>query len=78
MKRVNCVQEPILRQRLASKAIDENALHRVLEQFRLHDKLSIEDLSKLHTLADQAFQLHKNHDDVRAAHLFEEAGQLLF
>ena len=67
------VKEPILRQRVESKAIDENVLNRAVEDFRRHDKLSVEDLSKLHDLADQAFKLHKDHDDVNAEHIFEEA-----
>ena len=84
-KKINCrefivhgVQEPILRQRIATNTIDESIMDRVLQEFQLHDKLSDEDLSKLHDLAEQAYRLHKNHDDINAEHLFEEAIDLHF
>jgi hypothetical protein len=66
------VHEPVLRQRLESKAIDVSTLNRVLSEFELHDKLSQQDLSKLHTLTDQAHQLHKDNDTGAAERLFEQ------
>ena len=66
------VHEPVLRQRMESKAIDPKVLDRVLGEFQLHAKLSEQDLSMVHDMADQAYQLRKDNDDVQAEKLFEE------
>jgi hypothetical protein len=69
---VHGVHEPVLRARLESKAIDEATLSRVQIQFQTHDKLSQQELSQLSVLAEQAHQLHKDHDIAGAEKLYEQ------
>ena len=66
------VHEPVLRQRFESKVIDPSTMSRVLAEFQLHDKLSMEDLNKLRDLTDEAHKLHKDNDDSAAEHIFEQ------
>ena len=69
---VHGVHEPVLRQRLESKAIDVATLNRVQIEFQTHDKLSAQELSQLSLLAEQAHQLHKDHDVNGAEKLYEQ------
>jgi hypothetical protein len=66
------VHEAVLRERFESKVVDEPTMNRVLSEFQLHDKLSKEELSKLHDLTHQANQLRKDHDDSAAENIFEQ------
>ena len=74
---VHGVHEPVLRQRLESKAIDVATLNRVQIEFQTHDKLSAQELSQLSLLAEQAHQLHKDHDVNGAEKLYEQVVRLL-
>jgi hypothetical protein len=69
---VHGVHEPVLRQRLESKAIDVATLNRVQIEFQTHDKLSAQELSQLSLLAEQAHQLHKDHDINGAEKIYEQ------
>lgn len=75
---VHGVHEPVLRQRLESKAIDVETLNRVQIEFKTHDKLSQEELSKLSVLAEQAHQLHRERDINGAEKLYEQASCIMF
>ena len=66
------VHEAVLRERFESKVVDAPTMNRVLSEFQLHDKLTQEELSKLHALTDQAHQLRKDRDDSAAENLFEK------
>jgi hypothetical protein len=67
------INEPALRQRLESKAIDQAAVDRIQLDFCIHDKLSPEDMTKLHELVQQAHRLHSNHDDSGAEAIYSQA-----
>jgi hypothetical protein len=69
---VHGVHEPVLRARLESKVIDVATVNRVQIEFQTHDKLSPQELSQLSALADQAHQLHKDHDINGAEKLYEQ------
>mmetsp|Transcript_22019 Transcript_22019/g.60317 ORF Transcript_22019/g.60317 Transcript_22019/m.60317 type:complete len:374 (-) Transcript_22019:117-1238(-) len=69
---VHGIHEPVLRQRLESKAIDVATLNRVQIEFQTHDKLSAEELTRLSGLAEQAHQLHRDHDIAGAEKLYEQ------
>ena len=73
---VHGVHEPVLRQRLESKAIDVATLNRVQIEFQTHDKLSAQELSHLSLLAEQAHQLHKDHDVNGAEKLYEQVPEI--
>jgi hypothetical protein len=66
------INEPALRQRLESKAIDQAAVDRIQLDFCIHDKLSPEDMTKLKELVQQAHRLHSNHDDSGAEAIYSQ------
>mmetsp|Transcript_10247 Transcript_10247/g.26538 ORF Transcript_10247/g.26538 Transcript_10247/m.26538 type:complete len:423 (-) Transcript_10247:32-1300(-) len=69
---VHGINEPALRQRLESKCIGQDAVDKVTEEFKVHDKLTKDDHEKLHNMVQQAHVLHSNHDDKAAEELYSQ------
>mmetsp|Transcript_20403 Transcript_20403/g.51050 ORF Transcript_20403/g.51050 Transcript_20403/m.51050 type:complete len:426 (+) Transcript_20403:22-1299(+) len=69
---VHGINEPALRQRLESKCIGQDAVDKVTEEFKVHDKLTADDHEKLHAMVQQAHTLHSNHDDKGAEEIYEK------
>jgi len=63
---------PELRERLQSKAIDYQAVDKVLEEFSKHDKLSVEQFETLAEMVEKAHQLHRENNLLEAEKLYTE------
>jgi tetratricopeptide (TPR) repeat protein len=69
---VHGINEPALRQRLESKCIGQDAVDKVTEEFKVHDKLTKDDHEELARMVQEAHLKHSNHDDMGAAEMYNK------
>eukprot|EP00961_Rhodomonas_salina_P079663 1070476-Rhodomonas_salina.2 len=69
---VHGISEPLLRQRLESKAVSQDTVDRVKSDFAPHDHLSTEQIATLEEKVKAAHKLHVTKDDKGAEVIYQE------
>mmetsp|Transcript_33986 Transcript_33986/g.70158 ORF Transcript_33986/g.70158 Transcript_33986/m.70158 type:complete len:390 (-) Transcript_33986:155-1324(-) len=69
---VHGISEPVLRQRLESRAVAQETVDRVKSDFAPHDSLTTEQLQSLEERVRKAHQLHMNKDDKGAEAIYQQ------
>mmetsp|Transcript_32039 Transcript_32039/g.102064 ORF Transcript_32039/g.102064 Transcript_32039/m.102064 type:complete len:383 (-) Transcript_32039:1796-2944(-) len=66
------INEPTLRKRIESKAVDQATVDRVRSDFEPHDKLTEEELANLDALVEKAHAMHTSRDDKGAERIYSQ------
>eukprot|EP00960_Hanusia_phi_P070387 767299-Hanusia_phi.AAC.4 len=66
------INEPTLRKRIESKAVDQATVDRVKSDFEPHDKLTEEELANLDALVEKAHAMHTSRDDKGAERIYSQ------